>query len=408
MAQNGFIENSTTAYSYDANGNLSNDTDKGVIYTYNHLNLPYIATKGTDMVEWTYTAAGEKIRKTTTIDGTPTSKDYHGSTESDPDGYVVYHAEGQVRQVDNALHWEYALRDHLGNTRILYEENNNSLDILQNNQYYAFGMSMYGEWSKQGMSENDYKYNGKELNSEMGLGIYEYGARYYDPAIGRFTSVDPLADEAPGWTPYRYAFNNPLRYIDPDGLFETEAAARKYAEENDIKLKHNFFQWLIKGGAKNNIVEQSDGTFAIENNINHSSISDDAEFGIMTASMVSPIDVMETREEGIWNPLEDYSVTQTLRDGSERDATPITGTAPGPGKFLKGGKKAKNIVDMMKGGSKKVRDRDFGIKDKRFWDYWHKVKQKSPGKGRSKDIKGDNSQEAMKLYKQWIRDGKPK
>jgi len=221
MAQNGFIENSTIAYSYDANGNLSNDTDKGVTYTYNHLNLPYVATKGSDMVEWIYTAAGEKIRKTTTKDGTPTSKDYHGSTESDPDGYVVYHAEGQVRQVDNALHWEYALRDHLGNTRILYEENNNSLDILQNNQYYAFGMSMYGEWSKQGMSENDYKYNGKELNSDLGLGLYDYGARFYDPVVGRFMSVDPLADQRSWLNPYNYVQNNPIIRIDPTGMLDT-------------------------------------------------------------------------------------------------------------------------------------------------------------------------------------------
>ena len=167
-------------------------------------NLPYIATKGTDKVEWIYTADGQKIRKTTTKDNISTLKDYYNSIENDADGYVVYHSEGQVRQVDNTLHWEYALRDHLGNTRILYEENNNSLDILQNNQYYAFGMAMYGEWSKQGMNDNDYKYNGKELNSEFGLGLYDYGARFYDPSIGRFTGVDPLAD-APhlvSWSPY--------------------------------------------------------------------------------------------------------------------------------------------------------------------------------------------------------------
>ena len=54
------------------------------------------------------------------------------------------------------------------------------------------------------------------------LHLYDYGARFYDPQIGRWNVVDPLASEAPGWTPYRFCFNNPVNIVDPTGLLETE------------------------------------------------------------------------------------------------------------------------------------------------------------------------------------------
>jgi RHS repeat-associated protein len=245
-----------TQYTYDANGNLKSDLNKGITnIEYNVLNLPQVITFTNHReLQWVYDASGAKLRKIVLVNGTVTeTRDYVNGVEyKDRLLQRVAHSEGAVVQNDlGAYQHEYVLRDHLGNTRVTFRDginkgepyedwsngwfpiqinpnaNNPSYndgvvtkdDMVQINNYYPFGLNMEGDWNG-APGNNKYQYNGKEWNDDFGLGWNDYGARFYDPAIARWSAVDPLAEKAHDWTPYRYAFNNPLKFIDPTGMAE--------------------------------------------------------------------------------------------------------------------------------------------------------------------------------------------
>jgi RHS repeat-associated protein len=93
--------------------------------------------------------------------------------------------------------------------------------LVQETHYDPWGLELTGlGYQYAGVKVNKYLYNGKELIEDNWLQYYDYGARMYDASIGRWGVVDPMADLAPDWTPYRYGFNNPLKYTDPTGMFE--------------------------------------------------------------------------------------------------------------------------------------------------------------------------------------------
>ncbi|MBS5798021.1 MAG: hypothetical protein KH100_15370, partial [Dysgonomonas mossii] len=102
---------------------------------------------------------------------------------------------------------------------------NASGTLVQKNHYYPFGSIFAGTT---GPDKQPYKYNGKELDQMHGLNLYDYSARYYESAIGRFTSVDPKAELYYSTSPYTYVANNPMKFIDPTGMIKLLAITMGY------------------------------------------------------------------------------------------------------------------------------------------------------------------------------------
>jgi RHS repeat-associated protein len=166
------------------------------------------------------------------------------------------HAEGYIKYtegVSNPYDYVYNYTDHLGNIRLSYgadPANPALLKKYEENNYYPFGLK-HKEYNNAlriivkaepveaiasgkkiaifqtdplkpittiSNSSYNYKYNGKEYQDELGLNMYDYGARLYDPARAGWSNIDPLAEKMRRFSPYNYCFNNPLRFTDPDGM----------------------------------------------------------------------------------------------------------------------------------------------------------------------------------------------
>ncbi len=112
----------------------------------------------------------------------------------------------------------YYDKDHLGNVRQVTKAIGSNGTVVQTMNYYPFG-AQFCDGSANNNDVQPYKYNGKELDKMHGLNTYDYGARQYNPVTARWDRVDPLAEKDPGTSPYVYAKDNPMRYIDPDGMW---------------------------------------------------------------------------------------------------------------------------------------------------------------------------------------------
>ena len=259
-------DNDEDDYTYDANGNMVTDRNKGITsIKYNHLNLPVeivFDSSEVKKITYIYNAAGIKRAKTSILPPKnpetivfPTQTDYLDGFQY-ADAILQYFptAEGYVdvtRKKTNGFsvyNYVYHFKDHLGNIRMNYawDPADNVLKIKEENHYYPFGLKHsnynvdYLEFQEEQLEEEvsivalnfsdpqlpptfykdsyDYRYNGKELQSEFGLNMYDYGARNYDPALARWHNIDPLAEVSRRWSPYAYCYNNPMIFVDPDGM----------------------------------------------------------------------------------------------------------------------------------------------------------------------------------------------
>jgi RHS repeat-associated protein len=284
---------------YDANGNMLSMPDKGIFpIRYNYLNLPEqidLEQGGSPFTaNYMYGADGTKVKKTTvsTVSGYNTSTvitentDYldgfqykHRQTETfggnpgggdmemlaaqmetgramemqaySPESTATTQATATVKTEDLQFfltaegfydytkdQYIYNYKDQLGNVRLSFgRTSTGALEIVDSNDYYPFGMNHLKSGNSYfgAGSYKNYKYNGKELQE---TGMYDYGARLYMPDIGRWGVVDPLAETSRRWSAYAYAYNNPIRFIDPDGM-QNEDKIKIFNNGNIERTKDN-------------------------------------------------------------------------------------------------------------------------------------------------------------------------
>jgi len=205
--------------------------DKGLEISYNYLNLPGLIIStvpdSLDRISYIYDASGVKLQKYYQMNVGTVKKPsysyinsyYGGNVLKLGDKEIILTGEGRMVLSDTSWVYEYFLQDHLGNTRVAFFADTVTAIPNQYNDYYPFGMEM--TVNDQDQSDNLYRYNGKELQSDglnqIPLDWYDYGARFYDPSLGRWHTVDPLAESYYNFSPYNYVLNNPLIFIDPDG-----------------------------------------------------------------------------------------------------------------------------------------------------------------------------------------------
>lgn len=258
----------TEDYDYDDNGNMERDDNKGISHiSYNHLNLPVeiiFNNNQNTKIGYIYNAIGQKLVKnvfsqynggsggeefksssrtmTTLVNNVETTVYLSGFQYKNNILQFFPTAEGYVKLDKNGQYsYVYNYTDHLGNVRLSYSDfdkngilgneevviggdvplSNPYIDyispIIEENNYYPFGLKHSGYYNENEQQSYQYKFNGKEFQDELGLNVYAYGWRDYDPAIGRFNKIDRFAEKYHKLTPYGYAGNNPVLVNDIQG-----------------------------------------------------------------------------------------------------------------------------------------------------------------------------------------------
>ena len=235
-------------YTYDRNGNMTSDLNRRISsVSYNRQNRPARIKHSGGTETFTYLPDGTKRGRTVLgKDWSLSRTEYRGNLVYAGDSLKCILFDGGLIAMDGASpEYLFFLRDHLGSTRVVARSNGKAVQV---NHYYPYGMAyasgrMSGnaeahpveggvsvaggsleiggetggmELARPGASQ-PYRFLGNELYTSNSLGLYDFSARMYDPALGRFLSVDPMAEGYRHLSPYAYCAGNPVVYVDKDG-----------------------------------------------------------------------------------------------------------------------------------------------------------------------------------------------
>jgi RHS repeat-associated protein len=246
-----FTYGHNTRYSYDATGIKRKVVSQTVK---NNMNIPLGQTNCTPDVS--------NVQATLTTD-------YCGNVvyENGALKYILT-PEGYVTKNGRNIYYNYHLKDHLGNNRIVLEVFDNTCNVMQATDYYPFGMPYANGFNPE---RQPYKFGGKEYDEMHGLNWHDFEARAYDGILGRFpTIMDPLAEKYYSVSPYAYCLNNPVRFVDQTGqdVWEIDAEGRIIQRIED-KTQDAFY--MVAKDADGNY--QRTFTTDAEGNKNYNSIS---------------------------------------------------------------------------------------------------------------------------------------
>ncbi len=242
----GFKDGSNTDndYTYDDNGNQLTDRNKEITgITYNYLNLPTSYTfqnNPNKRINYVYDATGTQLKKTITDGAAVTVTEYNNGIEyKNGTLQMIMNPEGYAEpENDGSFTFVYQFKDYLKNVRLAYADSDKDgkVDIVRNltdidgdgdnhheirqvRDYYPYGLSWkYGSTHPNSLitgAKHNYGYNGKEYTEDLGLNLYEMDVRKYDPAIARWSSIDPIMHGT--LSPYTAFDNNPVFWNDPSG-----------------------------------------------------------------------------------------------------------------------------------------------------------------------------------------------
>jgi len=279
-------------FKYDSNGNMVKDSDRDIVtIRYNILNLPdTVQFKNGNQIINRYAADGRKLgteyftRLTSLAVPLTTGQvikqiytinvvNQNGTAYIDNKEYNtfngnssltalqrIYNTEGYAENVTATIpDYNYYRRDHLGNNREVWLATTNT--TVQQTQYYPSGLPWANEL-RPGLQER--KYNGKEFVEMHGFDTYDYGARGYYPAMGRFMTVDPLAEKYYSISPYAYCAGNPVRFVDPNGqdIWEVDSDGNIAYHEVDKSQDVIYKVSDVDANDDSNRVKNEDGTVA--------------------------------------------------------------------------------------------------------------------------------------------------